>query len=234
MTMVMATMKTCKTTLNSIVEEASHVLSDQEAHHEFTTWSQELLRRHACTILGLLVAIHPSAFTKTISVKLKPGSTQDLASECDKFLGVVRFLNPDGSELLANESKDIDFLRRMASIPDPCGDTMSPSGISYSQDPQTPGVITVVPQVTADNEITAEIKCASVADIIADPDKEFPPEALTLVPAIREWILYSARAADDEINDCPMAQQHYNAFLALVPAAAEYLAARAKKISSKQ
>lgn len=225
----------CDTSIASIAEEASDVLGDQDKDAEFSVWSQRTLEGYACSILGLLSAIHPESFTAKETVTLREGSTFDMSDYCDRLISIVEFIGPDGERITASSTGDIEFVRRVSGYPDPCGDTASTaSSITYSIDSKNPNLITVYPPIAASGDIQAVLNCIDYTSIARDTTKPLPKQVWQFIPAIREWVLYSARITDNEVEQCGLAQAHFNSFISLVPAAAKMLRTSAKTVAGKQ
>jgi hypothetical protein len=227
-------MSTCRS-IDDIVESASFILADQEDGHEYTSFPQDVLRSFACQILPLLAQVHPEKFTKPKTVRLGVGSEHDLGDHCGSVVSVSSF-SLNGATVPAGKVEDAALLRRFAQWPTRCVSChgKAPSQIKFAIDPDNPSTLVIDPPVGHDDDMAVNIQCRDEASLTRDPSAPMPDKAADLIPAIREWVLFSATSTDDEMVEGCSANVHYRAFINLVPAAAEALKLRAKSVAGKQ
>ena len=192
----------CDQTLADFVATVAVRLTDYEAGHEFTTWTEDLLTGYLNSALAWLSLFRPDKFTVEKTHALKSGCNIQ-TTPCDNFTGVLRTVGACGtqrppSRTSAAQGKVLGRLPQIGckSANSPCGDYVVNS---YHFDPDNPGSFYVypVPPVGCDTSII--VGCTEVPCYGWDGDSDVAvaiPAQYTQI--IEEYVLYLALSKDIE------------------------------------
>jgi len=72
-----------------LIRRTSVLLNDQEAGHEYTTWTVPMLLDFYNEAMCTIFALRPTLFSKPVTLTLSPGSTQTLPPEYGQLLSIT-------------------------------------------------------------------------------------------------------------------------------------------------
>lgn len=202
-------------TYEDIAIEVSKLLNDSEhcdSQYNFTRWSKSELIHYAKDAVGVIAASVPKKFVSIETVKLQPGSVQELPKDCSKVIKILNLADDIGASPVSSANEHLSAL-----FPKTCSGVSSDSYSidSVSLEPSSDRIFYVNPPVPVSSKDTeVKVLCSKIPEELNDDDYEIEHWMHSM---IIEWVLYRGYSSEDESSTSDQnATTHLQHFYTLI------------------
>ena len=192
--------------IRDLVDHISESLNDREG----ITWSRKFLLEVINEGQCLTAKYRPDMFVKTVTVKLKPGTTQTTC-DCVSIKKIVAQVDKYGNVIKSIPQATSKVTSRWTG-----GSHCPPSAYkvgNYTFDKMNQKEFEVSPAVPVGTEVFVTLLCVTNP---GDLTENSSTSDCGLESAIIQWALYRALMVDNQASSVSVAQAHYKAFFELL------------------
>lgn len=199
-------------------------LNDDKHGRVGSFWSEDYIKALTRDALNVFACLDLGLFTETVTLELgydEKGVYKFPEDECEAMVEVINVTLDDGRTVPANTDVKYDVIRRTAMFPSPCPHcTGGKMGLvpqfSLATDPSNKQNFTLSPKILPNTTIKVCVTCTAVNKYAKDEDAELPSAFKKLIPALHQWVMYTALATK-EPGSTDLAMMHKQTFFDLLP-----------------
>lgn len=210
--------------VQGICERVLTNLNDDKHGREGTFWSEAYIKALTRDAMNVFACLDLGLFTDTVNIELEhneKGVYKLPEDECEGLVDVVSVMLDDGRTVPADTDASYSTIRRTAMFPSPCphctGGRMGlVPNFSFALDDSNKSQFAISPKILPGSKVTLCVTCTAVKKYTDSDDAEFPSAFKKLIPALHQWVMYTA-IMTKEPGSTDLALGHKQTFFDLLP-----------------